>query len=256
MSSAVEDHVAARINETPIQRLPSPHFHTDNVFPADFYEELLENFPGDENFTLLGDTGRVPAGLYPDRSVFLPGDDASLAQLPAAKQAFWGEMRKWLLGDRFLKTMAEKYPNAVATRFGERADEAELFPEAIAVRDRSNYSIGPHTDAPHRLVTMLFYCPRKDDHQELGTSLFVPIQRGFTCEGGPHYSFDGFVKVGTSPYRPNSLHCFLNTNTCFHGVEPITEPGVVRDLLLYVVRIKSPRVPFKSVDDYDFVTAR
>ena len=57
------------------------------------------------------------------------------------------------------------------------------------------------------------------------------------------------------PYRPISLFCFLNTNACFHGVEPIVEANVIRDLILYVVRIENPGVPFKGVADYASMAA-
>ena len=251
MSVSVQDHVIARIEATPIQRLPSPHFHVDGVFPADFYEALLENFPGDENFQTLAETGRVPAGTYPERSVFLPDDDAAVADLPSAKQAFWQALRQWFMGEKFLRAMAGKFPNAVSARFGALAEQAKFYPEALVVRDRSNYAIGPHTDAPHRLVTMLFYCPRRGDQEHLGTSLFVPRERGFTSPGGPHYDFDKFVNVATMPYRPNSLFCFLNTNAGFHGVETITDENVIRDMLLYVLRIDSPKVPYVGVGAYD-----
>ncbi|MDP6953956.1 MAG: hypothetical protein QGF53_14475, partial [Alphaproteobacteria bacterium] len=135
------------------------------------------------------------------------------------------------------------------------ASQAKFYPEAMVVRDRSNYAIGAHTDAPHRLVTMLFYCPRNSGQEHLGTSLYVPIERGFTSEGGPHYDFDKFVNVATMPYQPNSLFCFLNTNVGFHGVETITDENVIRDLLLYVLRIDSPKVPYVGVDECDVVQA-
>jgi|TARA_B100000315_G_scaffold119514_1_gene109482 hypothetical protein len=66
---------------------------------------------------------------------------------------------------------------------------------------------------------------------------------------GPHYDFDKFVNVETMRYRPNSLFCFLYTNSCFHGVEPLEDQDVVRDFILYLVRIAGPVVPLKGVGD-------
>ncbi len=249
MSSSVEDHVLARIDAAPISRLPSPHFYVENVFPDDYYRDLRAMLPDDERYTCLGDTGRVPKGSYRERFVFIPNAD-SVDTLPPDQRAFWSEFADWFNGQRFLRAMAGKYPNAVATRFADQSRDVKLFPESILVRDRTGYSIGPHTDAPHRFVTMLFYCPPDDGREHLGTSIFVPKERGFTCEGGPHYGFDRFVNVETMRYRPNSLFCFLNTSSCFHGVEPIVDQDVVRDFILYLVRIAGPTVPLKDVANY------
>jgi hypothetical protein len=246
MSSAVEDHVLGRITEAPIKRLPSPHFYIDGVFPEDYYGDLIANMPGDDDFTCLGDTGRVPKGAYRERFVFLPTKD-EIEKLPAGKREFWRDLSKWLYGERFFRSMVGKFAQSATTRFAGKLDKVKLTSEVLVVRDRTNYSIGPHTDAPHRFLSMLFYLPPDSSREHLGTSLYMPLDRSFTCEGGPHYEFDKFVKVDTMPYRPNSLFCFLRTDTSFHGVEPIEDADIVRDLILYDVRIANPSA-LKSSD--------
>jgi hypothetical protein len=42
------------------------------------------------------------------------------------------------------------------------------------------------------------------------------------------------------PYVPNSLFAFVRTSNLFHGVEPISENGVCRDLLLYDIQRSNP----------------
>ena len=44
----------------------------------------------------------------------------------------------------------------------------------------------------------------------------------------------------TLPYVPNALFAFMKTPNSFHGVEPIEEPEVRRDLLLYDLRLGPP----------------
>lgn len=257
MSSTVEDHVLGRIADAPIKRLPTPHFYIEGAFPDDFYQDLLANLPGDEDFTCLGDTGRVPKGAYPDRFVFLPKPD-DIDRLPDAKRAFWHELAGWLYGERFFHGMVQKFAQAAATRFAGKLDKVQLTSEVLVVRDRTNYSIGPHTDAPHRFLSMLFYCPPDASNEHLGTSLYVPLDRQFTCKGGPHYDFDKFVKVDTMPYRPNSLFCFLRTDTSFHGVEPIADQNIARDIILYDVRIANPSVlqtPAQAATDAPALTS-
>jgi hypothetical protein len=64
----------------------------------------------------------------------------------------------------------------------------------------------------------------------------MPRDPAFLCPGGPHHPFDKFQRMRTMPYLPNSLFAFMKTANSFHGVEPIEEPGLQRDLLLYDVR--------------------
>ena len=50
------------------------------------------------------------------------------------------------------------------------------------------------------------------------------------------------VKVQTMPYRSNSLFGFLKTDLSFHGVEPIEEEDIARDVILYDIRIANPEL--------------
>jgi len=69
----------------------------------------------------------------------------------------------------------------------------------------------------------------------------VPKDPRFTCPGGPHYDFAQFRRVRTMEYLPNTLFAFMKTPDSFHGVEPITQPGVQRDLLLYDIKVTLPQ---------------
>jgi hypothetical protein len=76
---------------------------------------------------------------------------------------------------------------------------------------------------------------------QLGTSLYVPKDSRFSCQGGPHYEFERFRRVLTMEYLPNTLFAFMKTPRAFHGVEPITQADVQRDLLLYDIRVMPPQ---------------
>jgi len=71
----------------------------------------------------------------------------------------------------------------------------------------------------------------------------VPKDRRFTCPGGPHHRFDGFDRMLTMPYLPNSLFAFFKTKNSFHGVEPVNDAGAQRNLLLYDLRIRPQPQP-------------
>jgi hypothetical protein len=82
---------------------------------------------------------------------------------------------------------------------------------------------------------LLFYLPKDESQSHLGTSIYLPKDPKFTCEGGPHYSFENFTRVVTMPFKPNALFAFVKTNNSFHGVEPVLDPDTKRWLLLYDV---------------------
>lgn len=106
--------------------------------------------------------------------------------------------------------------------------------ETRLVMDREGYGIGPHTDQPGKLVSMLFYMPKDNADEGIGTSIYEPSDPEFGCEGGKHYKAEGFRKLWTAPFRRNSLFAFWKTDKGFHGVEKIRRP-VVRNVLLYNV---------------------
>ena len=236
MSSAVEEYVIYRIANAPILDYPYPHFYIDNVFPAGFYRQLRENWPDSSALTTIGDTGRVAKGLYPDRFI-LPFTTPDIGKLDDQRRAFWSEFGDWFMAYRFFDTVVNRFGRYSRLRFGEALDRCRFEADSLIVRDRTNYALGPHTDTPRKLLSMLFYCPEDSRMAHLGTSIYVPLDPDFRCKGGPHYPHKLFQRVITMDYRPNSLFAFFKNDVSFHGVEPITDANVQRDILLYDVRI-------------------
>jgi hypothetical protein len=236
MPSVIEEHVLYQIFNAPVREYPYPHIYVEDVFPDGFYAELRENWPNASAFVPLGDTGRVAKGAYPERFV-LPITQDGIATLTPERRKFWSGFSSWFGGQNFCLSMIDKFEPYVRARLGDHIDLCTYGADALAVRDLTNYSIGPHTDAPHRLITMLFYCPENDNHPHLGTSIFWPLEADFRCQGGPHYPFAPFKRITTMPYKRNTLFAFFKDDSSFHGVEPIQDRNFERDLLLYDVRV-------------------
>lgn len=237
MSFSVEQHLRYRILNAPIRHYPYPHFYLENVLPADFYQALQENWPADEEMVSLADTGRVTPGAYRARRVTM-FDDTSLDKLALAKQVFWEEVKTWLLGANFIHTCMAPFQQYVTERREALNNpQTRLSSEGLIVSDGTSYAIGPHTDAPHRLMSYLFYCPPDRSQLGLGTSIYVPRDPNFVADGGKHSTFDLFHRVATMPFQPNSLFAFMRTDNSFHGVEPIQTDNVARRVLLYDIRI-------------------
>jgi hypothetical protein len=237
-STEPELEVLYKVGNAQVHEYPYPHIYVPDVFPADYYAEMLRNLPPQAALKTLGELDRISGGDYPERGV-LPLTGQAVAALEAPQREFWGRLWQWLLGRRFGDTMIGKFAPWLTHRFGDLR-KLRFDHEALVVRDRTNYALGPHTDTPSKVLSFLFYLPADASRAHLGTSIYVPVESGFVCNGGPHYPFDRFQRMRTMPYVPNALFAFMKTPNSFHGVEPIAEPEVRRDLLLYDVRVMQP----------------
>lgn len=223
-SSGVDAHVMARLAAAPVLTEPFEHCVIDDIFPADFYESIIDHWPEEESWEPLSESGRVTPGRYEARQVVLMNARGH-ERLHAERRAFWEEVGDWLLGAEFRARVLQKF-----------SLDNESVGDALIVSDRNTYAIGPHTDSPHRLVSLLFYLPEDATFRRFGTAFYTPIDPSFRCRGGPHYPFEPFRRVKTVEFVPNRLVAFPKSDRCFHGVERIDLPGIDRRLLIYNVR--------------------
>lgn len=108
------------------------------------------------------------------------------------------------------------------------------------MQDYTTCALGPQTESPQTVLLFLFCLPADDFLRHLDTSIYVPKDPNFSCQGGAHHPFDRFHCMATMPYLPNALSAFVKTHKSFHGVEPIQEASVRRDVLLYDVKVNDP----------------
>jgi hypothetical protein len=236
MSSGVEAYLTSRILTTPLREDPYPHVYVERAFPEEFYAALRSNWPGTEYLAPISATGRVTAGAYSERYV-MPMRTSVIEQLPDGLRGFWSELASWLLKGRFMRRLIQKFGAHVERRFPEGLAGKAFTAECLIVRDHTNFGMGPHTDGPHRLLSLLFYCPDHPGEEHLGTSIYTPIDPEFRSAGGPHHSRELFNKVATMSYAPNTLFAFFKTDWSFHGLEPIRDAEVRRDLLIYDIQV-------------------
>ncbi len=237
MFSSAEMQLIYKVANAPIQMFPYPHILVHDVFPEDFYRALREHLPPNNAYKTLKALGRV-SGNYPDTRGVLPLTPDEVAALPEPYRSFWDETARWLLGGPFGQFVLQKFAPLLAHRF-ENPTAVDYHHEALVVQDHTNYSLGPHTDSPAKVLSFLFYLPADASRPHLGTSMYLPKDLSFTCPGGPHHGFEKFNRVLTAPYVPNTLFGFMKTPNAFHGVEPIAEPDVERALMLYDIKAKN-----------------
>ncbi|MFC3149994.1 FkbM family methyltransferase [Litoribrevibacter euphylliae] len=219
-----------RLADMEIKHDPYHHFYVDRLFPEEYYAEMMEMKPTDSEVVSINSTGRTN-GAYDDRFVMHLADGLGNL-LSDEKKIFWENHRRWFCSQEVMVTLIQRFHKQLADA-GVR--NLNVYPEAMFMRDKKGYSIGPHTDSPRRLLTMMCYLPKDEERLHLGTSVYIPEQKGAQCSGNQHHSFDGFSKVQTARYMPNSAFGFLKSTNSFHGVEPMAD-DYSRDTLVYIVR--------------------
>ncbi len=249
MSFDVEEFVRYQIANAVVRAYPFPHFYVQPVFPEAFYQRILNTMPDTEALTPMHEFGTVgvfdKSGKRQHKSSFEPRYLAELSVLEVEEEATygsgsdtWRSISAWLLGERFRDLIIGKFIAGIHARYG---TQVKLLTEVEArfVRDMTDYSIMPHTDMPSKLVSLLFYLPADDSMRSLGTSVFVPKDPAFKCDGRARHSFDLFKKVTTAGFSPNSLFGFLKTDQAFHGVEVIEAKAIERNLFLYNIYVRN-----------------
>lgn len=232
-------HVLRRINDTPISTDPFPYAVVDNVFPEAYYRDIQENFPSKDAMIPLDETGRVDKGRYHERLCVL-FESGAFARLPESQRRFWTALVQLLYRPDFINGVAAKFRTHIEHRLimlRDRENTVRVRGDGLIVSDRTNYSIGPHTDGISRMLTFLFYIPQDDSLGAYGTSVYRPIDPSFVSAGGQHYPFEKFTRVSTIKFLPNRLFVFAKNERSFHGVEPIHQADLDRRLLIYNVRL-------------------
>jgi len=227
-----ELHLAYKIGNSEIFNFPYPHTYIKNIFPDHLYNLIQENMPEPSNLKTISKVRAVKG--YDERFV-LSFDDLSLAILDDKKMGFWIKFRDQLLSGNFKNFLISRFLPYIQTRF-KNIEQVKFYDELLLVQDTMNYKLGPHTDAKRKVLTLLFYLPKNNSQENLGTSIYMPKNLNFKCDGGPHYPRDDFEKIVTMPFMPNSLFCFVKTNNSFHGVEKINS-NEKRWLLLYDIYV-------------------
>jgi hypothetical protein len=241
MFSAARNHLVYRLANVPTRTYPFPHIVIDDVFPAEFYAAILNHLPPNEAYVRLRDTGRVSNRYSPQRLAYFP-DARHERGVSSNVAAFWQRMFTEFQHPDIGAWFIAKFYEAIAQRFGltGRAPNLPLANELFLMRDLESYSLGPHTDSPKKVVTVLFYLPATAERTDLGTSIYTPKDPSFACAGGPHHPVEQFERVTTVPFKPNTMLAFPKTSNCFHGVEPVIGGEVRRDVLLYDLKLTQP----------------
>lgn len=226
------DHVIAAIDDSVPHDEPFGHCYFENVFPEDFYKEILERLPSPEEYHALNlkAWSRANGESTRDR-MFLSKE--GLEPLGDNQREFWSTVTDIILSEQVKRAIYAKLWKDIALRFKvseDKVPDLKGYPRGVLFRDTDEYRIKPHPDGTSRIVTMMYYLPKDMSQEDLGTSLYVKrpaLKRLFG---------EKFEEVKRFPYRPNSGMAFvvnrLPERTSWHGRELLPSGSGVRNSIL------------------------
>lgn len=168
LGATPELSLAQVVDRAPLRDTPFDYIRMENIFPADFYREMLEKLPGREKFHELfhhdalradGSSTRLRMYLYPE----------NLWRLPRAQRQIWRKISTILMSQELENAFKRKFRTALEDRFQQEAERIPLYPVPILVRDLPGYRIGIHSDALSKAITVQFYLPSDTSQAHLGT---------------------------------------------------------------------------------------
>jgi hypothetical protein len=222
------EHIRQAIFRAPLRTEPSEHEYVEGFFSERVYAEILRQFPSDDQafrrWRNPGDSA-VRFANYSQRQEIAIPDDAD--RLTAEQRDFWLAMWNLVCGPAFARVLFARFSDYVRRRFGEGVDDPSFIDERvrgtmILNQHDADYFLGPHTDRGEKLFTCVFYFPEHEGLEHLGTTLYEPLEAGFTCPGTAHHDPARFRRGETMPYRANSALVFARTDVMFHGVHALT----------------------------------
>lgn len=242
MNICPDEYVYYKLMNAVISEYPYTHMFVKNVFDDQTYQDIQHNLPDDNSFGSIMDSPRILSkknsnSTYKDRFI-IDMDDSSFASLPEKQRIFWISFSQWFLSSRMIEILSNKFSNHISKRFQNTKNKnISVRATGLITRDRTGFSIGPHTDTDQKILTLLFYLPKDDKQKHLGTSIYVHKDPAFKGVGGSHYKFDEFNKVRSVPFLPNSVFCFIKTDQSFHGIDLIEDQNIDRNLIIYNLKI-------------------
>ncbi len=219
-------HAIYQLRNNPILSYPYPHAFVREIFPRDYYRDLIAHLPEDSAYASSVN------GRYPERGrLMLAGQEGDeLNRLTGPTREFWTSFRDHFLTSDLWGALIDVFAPSLSTRL-----RRDCWLHAFLSRDRGGYAISPHTDTSKKLISVLFYLPTSDAVATCGTSIVVSDKPEHSTFDVPHSgNWDGYTIARTVPFEANSIFAFLVNDKSLHAVKP-TPAGTARDTIQFSV---------------------
>ena len=245
---AIKSEIAYKIYNSSVNRYPFAHSETDNFLPIGLLEEILENWPQSDEFITNLESGSISGVHQSDeehpynfRYQICLTDSKEISQIKDERIDFWKSLTTILGSGQIIQALIGLYANNLMRRFkfsnvSDLFSEIKYTPRLHLLHDKTNYSLGPHTDNAGKVIVVLIYfeSDKEDNTQSsFGTSVYIPKEKGFICSTGEHHERDNFIRVYSAKFKKNNAFSFCRADNSFHGVEKVQDKAVERKLLQY-----------------------
>ncbi len=212
----MQEHLQKKIAEAEIIEDPFPHIVIENLFPQDFYNYALSQWPSNQHFVgqrIATNFGCIEGtGLNTNQKVFWRMFGETIVNR-YIKPAIIERLKSYL----HLKPQLANFP---IEKLNPLTDFANLRQDSIVDVDE-NYYLGVHCDQLNIFSAVLIYFPEDANHPELGTTLYYP---------NPNPSLNipysnNFTFAKRIYFKPNTMHVMLQTPFSWHGADRSPYPG-------------------------------
>lgn len=236
----VVDHMVAAVEAAEASDHPFSHFYARDLFPDDFYAEILGSLPDPKAYDPLNlKAWSRPNGESTRDRFFLSKD--SLETLPAGRKAFWRMMTAILTSPVLKAAVFRKLRKDIALRYETSEDavgQIPAYPRCTLMRDTEGYRIKPHTDGLEKIVTMQMYLPPDDSQRHVGTVLYEEDASFIS-----RLTRKSFKKFRQFDFLPNTGYAFAVNNRrdkrSWHGVETVGGSVGTRNTIMNLYRVSA-----------------
>lgn len=240
LSKEIKNHIKHKLFvETELTNKPFVHTLSDNVFPDEYYQEIMNHMLPDKEYyqevtDVFNHRLRLWVGHNERINCILNGKSDKKCRLcktwngPQIRDPFWKELLEFLVGDEMLDLWINKYEPALIKRhglekFNSLRDTNKFNLSGYLNRDGKGYSIGPHLDKLKKSITILIYLPSNEDIKHFGTTLCEPKKSYKMKTRGGHHNFENFDDISMIECIPKRVFSFLVNIDSWHCVHEIDE---------------------------------
>ncbi len=195
---AVNRHVRERMAQAAVKEKPVPHLQMDNLLPDDYYDLLLDALP------LPQDLGSDNNGAL---NFGVTAQDPTFTHMTPQRQQLWLDFENRVNQPTIRKGMIDLFAGYLSLKFDmmldgawkQRAERffgqdwqqllgsAELYQPLGASGGRillytRDFHLRPHVDNATSLLTYLFYMPRDNKREQLGTKMHGVANPAKVCD--------------------------------------------------------------------------
>ena len=240
---AIAHHVRGRFEQAVVTEEPYPHVQLENVLPEDYYDLLLDALP------LPQDVGSDNSGAL---NFAVVEGDSHFARMTPARKELWIEFDRRIsqavirlemarLFSRYLPLKLDmmldagwplRAETALGPQWRDRLASDEIYQPEGGSGGRlllvtRNFNLAPHVDNATSVLTYLFYMPRDNALEELGTKIHIVGNKRTICQKyQARKNIDVWlvdpselIRDGSAfPFRRNSLAAMLCLPTAVHSI--------------------------------------